>query len=102
MQVKLILHIEDMKGSSLISPRNTKDDPKNDPKNDPKELTERQRNILHTIEEDTSLTREQLTQRLNVSDSTIKREISFLRKEGYLDRKGGNTYGTWVILKSFK
>lgn len=73
-----------------------------DPKNDPKELTERQRNILHTIEEDTSLTRKQLTQRLNVSDSTIKRQISFFRQEGYLDRKGGNTYAIWVILKSFK
>ena len=90
MQVKLVLRIEDKTN-----------DPKNDPKDDPKKLTERQVGLLNEVLKNATLTREQLAQRLNVSDSTIKREIAYLRAEGYLSREGGNTYGKWIITKDF-
>src|SRR5574344_899348 len=90
MQVKLILHIEDKIDKS-----------KSEPKNEPKELSERQLRILHAISTDNTLTREQISQQLDVLLGTIKRDITVLRKKGFLDRTGGNTYGNWVILKDF-
>lgn len=90
MQVKLILHIV-----------NEEDESKSEPKNEPKELSERQLRILHAISTDNTLTREQISQQLDVPLGTIKRDITVLRKNGFLDRTDGNTYGNWVILKDF-
>jgi predicted HTH transcriptional regulator len=90
MQVKLILHIV-----------NEENEPKSEPKNEPKELSERQLRVLHAISTDNTLTREQISQQLNVPLGTIKRDITALRNKGFLDRTGGNTYGNWVILKDF-
>ena len=90
MQVKLILHIV-----------NEEDESKNEPKNEPKELSERQLRVLHAISTDNTLTREQISQQLDVPIGTIKRDITVLRKNGFLDRTDGNTYGNWVILKDF-
>lgn len=86
MQVKLALHIE-----------NIADGPKDDPKDDPKELTDRQKNIIDLISSNQSVTRDELAQRLNVSDTTIKRELSTLREKGVIGREGGKTHGRWVI-----
>jgi predicted HTH transcriptional regulator len=94
MQVKLILHIVNEEDES-------KSEPKNEPKNEPKELSERQLRVLHAISTDNTLTREQISQQLGVPLGTIKRDITVLRKKGFLDRTGGNTYGNWVILKDF-
>lgn len=86
MQVKLALHIE-----------NIADGPKDDPKDGPKELTDRQKNIIDLISSNQSVTRDELAQRLNVSDTTIKRELSTLREKGVIGREGGKTHGRWVI-----
>ena len=86
MQVKLILHIVNEE---------------NEPKNEPKELSERQLRVLHAISTVNTLTREQISQQLDVALGTIKRDITALRNKGSLDRTGGNTYGNWVILKDF-
>lgn len=72
-------------------------DPKNDPKDDPKNLSERQKIILQIISEDRTITRQQLAQRTNISDSTIKREIAQLKELGYIERIGGKTFGHWEI-----
>jgi DeoR/GlpR family transcriptional regulator of sugar metabolism len=56
---------------------------------------------LHAISTDNTLTREQISQQLDVPIGTIKRDITVLRKNGFLDRTDGNTYGNWVILKDF-
>jgi predicted HTH transcriptional regulator len=82
MQVKLILHIEDIANSR---------------KNDPKEVTDRQRDLLMEISEDNTLTREQLSQKLGVSESTIKQKLNLLKDKGYIERKVGKTYGKWII-----
>ena len=72
-------------------------DPKNDPKDDPKNLSERQKLIMQIISEDRTITRQQLAQRTNISDSTIKREIAQLKELGYIERIGGKTFGHWEI-----
>ena len=72
-------------------------DPKNDPKDDPKNLSERQKLIMQIISEDCTITRQQLVQRTNISDSTIKREIAQLKELGYIERIGEKTFGHWKI-----
>ena len=83
MQVKLILHIENIS---------------NEPKSKPKSLTKLQRNILKELEVNDYMTREQLAQKMELSLGTIKRKITDLRTTGYLDREEGNAYGKWATL----
>lgn len=84
MQVKLILHIQDVAGG---------------PSGGPKDLTERQYSILQIISVDNTLTRKQIAQKLDVPLGTIKRDLSVIRNKGYLSRIGDNISGTWSILK---
>ena len=69
-----------------------------DPKDDPKELSERQSLMLDLIKSDDLITIHQMTQKINVSEKTIKRELAFLQKKGILTREGGRKEGKWVIL----
>ena len=59
MQVELILHIKNKV-------------------NNPKKLTERQNNIVDILRKGNAIIREDLAQRLQVSDSSIKRDIDLL------------------------
>ncbi|MCR4664990.1 MAG: DeoR family transcriptional regulator [Paludibacteraceae bacterium] len=74
----------------------------NDPKDDPKEkldkLTDRQRIVLYLIREDNTLTISQMTQKLKVSEKTIKRDIATLQEAGFLVREGGRKDGKWQII----
>ena len=83
MQVKLLLHIQN--------------DPKNDPKNDQRNLTERQKMILQMFADDKSLSRERLCEKTGLSDATAKREIAFLKKNGFLERIGSLNGGHWEV-----
>lgn len=78
-------------------------DPINDPINDPKvahaELTDRQLNILNIIEQNPNVSRKELTQKLLVSDATIKRDLQVMQKKGIISRIGGRKTGQWVIIK---
>ncbi|MBQ6084522.1 MAG: putative DNA binding domain-containing protein [Bacteroidales bacterium] len=70
---------------------------KNDPKDDPKELTERQSLMLKLIEEDDLITIQLMTQKMKVSEKTVKRELAALQEKGILTREGGRKSGRWVI-----
>lgn len=76
--------------------------PKDDPKDDPKETSERQKVILGLIKKDPSITRECMTQKMSVSEATIKRELADLQKKGILTREGGRKDGRWVIIDFFE
>ena len=52
---------------------------------------------MQIISEDRTITRQQLAQRTNISDSTIKREIAQLKELGFIERIGGKTFGHWEI-----
>jgi ATP-dependent DNA helicase RecG len=73
-------------------------DPKGDPKGDLKELSERQSLMLDLIMSDDLITIHQMTQKINVSEKTIKRELAFLQEKGILTREGGRKEGKWVVL----
>ena len=87
MQVKLTLHVQP--------------DPINDPINGPIKLTERQELILQMFAEDKSLSRERICEKTGLSDGTIKREIAFLKKSGYLERVGSLKTGYWKVNSRF-
>ena len=87
MQVKLTPHVQP--------------DPINDPINGPIKLTERQELILQMFAEDKSLSRERICEKTGLSDGTIKREIAFLKKSGYLERVGSLKTGYWKVNSRF-
>jgi len=96
MQVKLILHIE-----------NIGDDPKSDTKEKDvlKKITDRQRLVLEVLAADASLSAkaisekisEKTSEKVSVSDRTIETDLAQLKKLGVLFRKGGRKEGKWII-----
>ena len=72
-----------------------------DPKDDPKQLSERQQLILIEMNADDTITIQKLTQKIKVSEKTIKREIALLQEVGVLIREGGRKEERWVVLKKF-
>ena len=83
---------------TIQRPKQDTNDPKDDPKDDTKQLTERQSVILHLIRDDDTITIAEMTQKTNVSEKTIKRDLLALQKKGILKRAGGRKDGKWVIL----
>ena len=69
-----------------------------DPKDDPKELSERQKLMLKEMNTNDTITIQEMTQKINVSEKTIKLEIALLQGMGALIREGGRKEGRWVVL----
>ena len=69
----------------------------NDPLNDPLKLTGREQKLLHFLHETPEMTRKQLAEELNCSDSTVKREIKILSEKGVISHIGSKKGGTWII-----
>lgn len=82
MQVKLTLHIQN--------------EPTNEPVNEP--VNERQQTILSIMKQSPSITREDLANKLGISLATLKRELTSLRKEGYITRSGSDKNGQWIVV----
>ena len=85
MQVKLTLYFEN--------------DPVNDLVNDPVKLTDRQNMILQMFDEDKTLSKERLCEKMGLSKATIKREIAYLKSIGKLKRIGSDKTGYWLVEK---
>ena len=60
-------------------------------------LTERQQKILNFIKESPTITGKQMSETLSVSQRTIERDLSALKKIGVLKREGKDNDGKWVI-----
>ena len=75
-----------------------KDDLKDDPKDSPKEISERQMLMLKEMNANDTVTIQEMTQKMKVSEKTIKREIALLQGMGVLVREGGRKEGRWVVL----
>ena len=71
----------------------------NDTKDDTKQLTDRQQFILDLIRKDDTITISQMIQKIQVSEITIKRDLSILKKAGFIQRIGGRKEGKWLITK---
>lgn len=72
---------------------------KNDRKDDRKELTERQEIIVGFIKENDRITIDEMTEKVKVSEKTIRRELSILYEKGVIIREGGRKDGRWIILE---
>ena len=73
-------------------------EPVNEPASEP--ANERQQAILSAMKQNPSITREDLANGLEVSLATLKRELTSLRKKGYIARSGSDKNGQWLILKN--
>ncbi len=62
------------------------------------ELTDRQQNILDIIKEYPTITAKKMSETLSVSQRTIERDVSELKKKGLLLRKGNDNDGLWVVV----
>ena len=45
-----------------------------------------------------SIIREDLANKLGISLATLKRELTSLRKEGYITRSGSDKNGQWIVV----
>lgn len=75
-------------------------DPVNEPVNDPVKLEEVERKILEEIENNSNVTRKELANLLNLSETTIKRKLSNLKKYNIIERVGSDKKGFWKIIKN--
>ena len=104
MQVKLILHIENIGDNPKNDPKEN-DVLKNVPKDVLKKISDRQRLVLEALAADASLfakaisekTSERISEKVSVSDRTIETDLAQLKKLGILSREGGRKEGKWII-----
>ena len=72
-------------------------EPANEPVNEP--VNKRQQVILSAMKQNPSIIREDLANELGISLATLKRELTSLRKKGYITRSGSDKNGQWLIIK---
>ena len=61
-------------------------------------LSERQQKILNLIKECPTITGHQMSETLSVSQRTIERDLSLLKKSKILKREGKDNDGMWIIV----
>ena len=54
---------------------------------------------IYNISHNKKITVKELAEILEVSERHVKRYISYLRENGFLDRTKNNRYGEWIIKK---
>lgn len=62
-------------------------------------LTERQQYIINIINESPTITAKKMSEALSVSQRSIERDISELKKKGIIQRDGKDHAGVWVVVK---
>ena len=63
-------------------------------------LNERQQKILNLVNEKPTITAKQMSETLLVSQRTIERDISKIKKMGMLMREGKDNDGIWITNKN--
>ena len=59
-------------------------------------LTERQRKILELVKDSPTISARQMSETLSVSQRTIERDLSLLKKMGILKHEGKDNDGMWI------
>ena len=102
LQVKLILTVETKEIDSFTTQDAEINVLKDVLKDVLKELSERQVLILEMIVSDPTLSAkamsEKMSEKTDVTERTIRRDLSNLQKKGLLSREGGRKNGRWVIV----
>ena len=91
------LHNRAMHISGTFAIASEQDDPINDPINDPIKLSDRERALLRQLRRSPSLTRRELAEIMQCSESTIKRMLQNLAESKLITRIGSRKTGEWVI-----
>lgn len=55
--------------------------------------------ILSYIIENNSITRNELSEKVNLATSAVQRHLKHLQEDGYIKRKGKTRASKWIILK---
>lgn len=87
--------VEPQNGSS--EPPKIGNEPQNEPQNGPQNNSERKDRILAMIKENALLTKKEIAVRLGVSESSIQRDLTELRKTINVEWKGPSKGGHWEI-----
>lgn len=61
------------------------------------DLSIRQLGIIAAIKADSTITRTEMMKQLDVSKSTIERDLKILKAMGVLHREGSLRFGKWVL-----
>lgn len=96
MQIKLELKIVKSNNSTVLQ-GGQKEGQKE--QKEQKELTSRQLDIIHLLEETPSATMPQIAESLTITYRSVRRDIDYLQKIGIVSREGGRKEGYWVIKK---
>lgn len=75
-------------------------DEESDPLNEPINLTDREKYITNMLRMDSTLTRSDMAEKLNCSESTIKRTLKSMVDKGIIKRIGSKKNGQWIILNN--
>ena len=81
----------------IFSLQNTKNVGDNVGKMSEMKLSERQQKILNTIKESPTISTKQMSVIMSVSQRTIERDISLMKKLGLLMREGADNNGIWIV-----
>ena len=65
---------------------------------DKKPLNERRRKIITEMRNDPNITTAQLRVILGCAETTVENNISYLRKNGYIERVGSRKSGYWKVI----
>ena len=63
------------------------------------DLNETERLVRLLIADNPHITREEISGKISKTVRTVQRAVNSLREKGYLNRKGNNREGYWIILK---
>ena len=77
----------------------TVNDTANDTANDTVKLNKTEQKIIKLLRKNQNLTQKEIGNELNLSEITIKRNISKLKEKGLLKRIGADKNGYWKIIQ---
>lgn len=94
MQVKLELKI--VNAENLTAPQRGR---KEGQKEGQKDLSPRQLEIIHVLENTPGATMPQIAEAMAITYRTVRRDMEYLQKSGIISREGGRKEGKWIINK---
>ena len=102
MVLEDIIRYNDTNGTENFTKDFTINFTKDFTKENESELTERQKEILILLAEDSTLTSQKISQKISqkkpISSRTVKADLSDLQKKGIISREGGRKNGYWQLL----
>ncbi|MGN0205643.1 MAG: winged helix-turn-helix domain-containing protein, partial [Muribaculaceae bacterium] len=58
--------------------------------------------ILQLLSENPHLTRKELSEKIGITDDAVKKNITRMKAAGWIERRGSNKNGYWVVVYTFQ